>query len=151
MQDWNSLLTMPVCAAVDRRVPHILLAEDDADFRELLAQTFRRMGYEVTECVDGPDLVSKLGTFVLFGPPAGFDLVISDIRLPGATALEILDAMHQCKEVPPVILITAFPAEDTLATARKLGVAAVLHKPFELGELMSMTEYVLAEDVREES
>ena len=121
-------------------MPHVLLAEDDADLRALLAQAFRRKGYEVTECVDGPDLVSKLGTYLLFGPPPGFDLVVSDIRMPGATALEILEAMRECEGVPPIILITAFPSEDTRAAALQLGVAAVFDKPFQIEELTARVE-----------
>jgi CheY-like chemotaxis protein len=123
--------------------PHVLLAEDDADLRELLSQALRWRGYRVTECLDGPDLVCRLGSYILFGPPAGFDLVVSDIRMPGATALEILEAMRECEGVPPVILITAFPGEDTRAAARRLGVAAILDKPFETEALLDMAADLL--------
>jgi DNA-binding response OmpR family regulator len=131
--------------AGDCEPPKLLLAEDDANLRALVADAFRRRGYQVTECIDGPDLVSRLGTYVLFGPPAGFDLVVSDIRMPGATALEVLEAMRECEGVPPVILITAFPSEDTQAAARKLGVAAVFDKPFEIENLVEKAEQLLAE------
>lgn len=124
---------------------HVLLAEDDADMRALLAHAYRRSGYEVTECVDGPDLVSKLGTFLLFGPPPGFDLVVSDIQMPGATALEILEAMRECEGIPPIILITAFPSRDTQAAALQLGVAAIFDKPFQIEDLIATTEELLAE------
>lgn len=132
-------------AVLERRPPHVLVAEDDDDLRALLTQAFRRRGYETTECVDGPDLVSKLGTDVLFGSPARLDLVVSDIRMPGATALEILETMRECEGVPPVILITAFPSEQTQAGARRLGVAAVLDKPFEIEALMLKAETLLAQ------
>jgi len=123
----------------------VLVAEDDADFRKMLAEEFRTRGYAVTECVDGPDLVSKLGTYVLFGPPADYDLVVSDIRMPGASALEILDAMRDCDGVPPVILMTAFPCEDNRNEARRLGVAAVFDKPFEIEALMDQSMSLLEE------
>jgi DNA-binding response OmpR family regulator len=126
-------------------MPHVLLAEDDPDMRALLAQAYRRRGYAVTECVDGPDLVSKLGTFLLFGPPPGFDLVVSDIQMPGATALEILEAMRECEGIPPIILITAFPSRDTQAAALQLGVAAIFDKPFPIEDLIATTEELLAE------
>lgn len=131
--------------AGDFEPPRLLLAEDDAALRSLVADAFRQSGYQVTECIDGPDLVSRLGTYVLFGPPAGFDLVVSDVRMPGATALEILEAMRECRDVPPVILITAFPSEDTQAAARRLGVAAVFNKPFEIDDLVQKAEQVLVE------
>lgn len=129
----------------ERRIPRVLLAEDDADLRALLAQAFRLRGYDVVECIDGPELVSRLGTYVLFGPPAGFDLVVSDIRMPGATALEILEAMRECRGVPPVILITAFPSDDTRAAARQLGVAALFDKPFRIEDLLSRADALVVE------
>ena len=130
--------------APERGMPRLLLAEDDPDMRALLAQEFRSGGYRVTECVDGPDLVSKLGSYLLFGPPPAFDLVISDIQMPGATALEILAAMRECEGIPPVILITGFPSDDTRTAARQLGVAAVFDKPFEIADLVAKAEDLLA-------
>jgi DNA-binding response OmpR family regulator len=131
-------------AAHARHRPRVLLAEDDEDMRELIAQIFRQRAYEVTECEDGPDLVFQLASDVLFGGPATFDLVISDIRMPGSTALEILEAMRECEGVPPVILITAFPSADTHTDARRLGVAALFEKPFELERLLKKAEELLA-------
>lgn len=128
-----------------RESPHLLLAEDDADLRVLVAEAFRRNGYRVTECVDGPGLVSKLGTYVLFGPPPGFDLVVSDIRMPGASALDVLESMRECQGMPPVILVTGFPSEGTRATARKLGVGALVGKPFEVDDLVEIANKLLSE------
>jgi two-component system OmpR family response regulator len=127
-----------------RRSPHVLVAEDDAEFRDLLAQAFRRDGCQVTECEDGPGLVAKLGSYLLFSSPTPIDLVVSDIRMPGATALEILEAMRECRGIPPVILITAFPSSDTREAARLLGVAAVLEKPFEIEELITRSRDLLS-------
>jgi DNA-binding response OmpR family regulator len=127
-----------------RRQPHVLLAEDDEDLRGLIAQTLRQKAYQVTECADGPGLVFELAGNVLFGGPSTFDLVISDIRMPGSTALEILEAMRECEGMPPVILITAFPSSDTHADARRLGVAALFEKPFELQGLVGKAEELIA-------
>ena len=134
----------PSASTMPRR-PHILLAEDDEELRALLASSLRRERYEVTECRDGRELVSELGTFVLFGEPAGFDLIISDIRMPGATALEILEAMGECKGLPLVILITAFGDAHTHGEARRLGAAEIFDKPFEIDDLLAKTEQLLAE------
>jgi DNA-binding response OmpR family regulator len=131
---------------ITTRRPRILLAEDDDKLRALLAWSLRRERYEVTEFRDGRELVSELGTFVLFGEPAGFDLVISDIRMPGATALEILEAMRECKGLPPVILITAFGDARTHGEAERIGVAAVFEKPFEVDDLLAKAQDLLDED-----
>jgi DNA-binding response OmpR family regulator len=133
------------------RRPRILLAEDDEELRALLAWSLLRERYEVTECRDGRELVSELGTFVLFGEPAGFDLVISDIRMPGATALEILEATRECNGLPPVILITAFGDVHTHREAERLGVAAIFDKPFEIDDLLVKARDLLDEDPARDS
>jgi CheY-like chemotaxis protein len=125
----------------------ILLAEDDASLRSLFAQELRRRGFDVTECEDGPELVSKLATLVLFGGPCPYDLLISDVRLPGATALEILEAMRHCEALPPVVLITAFAEDATRRAAEKLG-AAILDKPVEIASLVEAAQRALAPERR---
>ena len=125
------------------RRPRVLLAEDDEELRALLVWSLHRERYGVTECVDGPDLVSKLAWFLVLGEPLGFDLVISDIRMPGASALEILEAMRDCEGLPPVILITAFGDAHTHAEAERLGVAAIFDKPFEIDDLLAKAQDLL--------
>lgn len=139
-REHGSSRTRPARAVPARESLHVLLAEDDADFRTLLVRAFRARGHRVTECVGGSDLVSKLGTYVLFGPPAGFDLVVSDIRMPDATALQILEALRECEELPPFILVTAFPSEEIRDAAARLGVVAVFEKPCELDDLVAQAE-----------
>lgn len=143
--DFGELKSSLPLDASDSETSHVLLAEDDADLRALVANAFRRTGCQVTECVDGPDLVSKLGSYLLFGPPVIFDLLVSEIRMPGATALEILEAMRDCEGMPPVILITAFPDEDTYVAARQLGVAAVFGKPFAIEDLIVKAKRLLVD------
>lgn len=129
-----------------QRPARILLCEDDAEMRALLAWSLRRRHYDVTECVDGSELASKLGAHVVFGEEAHFDLVISDIRMPGATALEVLEAMHDFEELPPVILITSFGDAHTHNEAKRLGVAALFDKPFEISDLLIKARELLAEE-----
>ena len=118
--------------------PVILLAEDDREMRVLLAQALRTAGYEVVECPDGWNLLEHLGSFALSDSRIHeeADLVISDIRMPGVTGLEILEGLQQTDGFPPIILITAFGDEMTHIKAEKFGVAAMFDKPFEIDDLL---------------
>jgi two-component system response regulator PilR (NtrC family) len=122
----------------------ILVADDDLAMRQLLVSWLRGAGYSVTECTDGLDLLARLQKSVLSGEIAEFDLVLSDIWMPFATALDVLDEFLGCEGVPPTILITAFANRDTYALADHLGAAAVLEKPFAKAKLMDEIRCVCA-------
>jgi CheY-like chemotaxis protein len=119
--------------------PIILLAEDDKEMRTMLAQVLRTAGYKVVECPDGWDLLEYLGSFVLPNPleHKEVDLVISDIRMPGITGLEILEGLQRAEGFPQIILITAFGDKKVHAQAEKYGAAAIFDKPFEIDDLLT--------------
>ncbi len=118
------------------RPRQILLVEDHDALRALLATALRRDGYAVVECANGDDALDWLGPGCLEGDleqlPAA---IISDIRLPYFTGLDILAGVNCGRERIPIILITAFPDEETTALASRLGARCVLAKPFQLEEL----------------
>ena len=122
---------------VTKKAPRILLAEDDTDMRSLMAQLLRRDGYEVVECPNGVGLLDYLSTFLGRSEPEHFDLVISDIRMPGLTGLEVVGGLHRLPDFPPTILMTAFGDAETHAEAKEIGVAAMFDKPFDMHELMA--------------
>ena len=105
--------------------------------RALLAWRLRKDGYEVTECAHGIDLINRIDPLGAPVESEKFDLIISDIRMPGITGLEVLEDVRHCgTECPPVILVTAFGDRDTHMRACELGVAAVFDKPFEFDDLL---------------
>ena len=124
--------------------PRILLAEDDDEMRALLLWCLRRDGYEVTECRDGMDLLVLLERSVLSDELAEFDLVLSDIRMPGGWAVDVLEEFLGCDGLPPTILITAFGDREPHAEARKLGAVAVFDKPFDVEALMLRIRQLVA-------
>lgn len=125
--------------------PVILLAEDNKEMRTMLAQELRMAGYKITECPDGWDLLDHLGSFVLPNPidHEEVDLVISDIRMPGITGLEILEGLQQTEGFPSIILITAFGDEKTHVQAEKYGAAAMFDKPFEIDDLLANVRKIM--------
>ena len=123
--------------------PRVLLAEDDNDMRKLLAWSLRNYGYEVIDCTDGVQLLDHLGSFFFPEETEAFNLIISDIRMPGVTGLEVLEGMHKYKAFPPMVLITAFGDEKTHAQAHQFGAAAIFDKPFDIDDLLAKVQEIL--------
>lgn len=126
--------------------PTILLAEDDDDMRTVLGLQLRREGYTVIECRNGAELLAKLEDY-LVGTPRDrverrYDLVISDIRMPGVFGLSVAEGVRDDPDFPPTILITAFGDEETHEAARQCGVAAMFDKPFEISDLLAKVREV---------
>jgi len=116
---------------------HLLLAEDDGDLRRLLVETFEEEGFRVTEAADGRELrrwISLSGRSPQFARP---DVLVSDIRLPGFTGLELLAELREKDWSLPVILITAYGDDRVHREGERLGAALVLDKPFDADELVS--------------
>ena len=128
------------------RIPcRILLAEDDNEMRALLVFALQRAGYEVIECLDGVGLLAHLEPFLNTGKSQDmhFSLIISDIRMPGLTGLEVLEGIKGHNEFPPVILITAFGDQKTHEMAEILGAAAIFDKPFDVDDLLTKVRELL--------
>lgn len=120
----------------------ILLAEDDLEMRKMLSWYLQKKGCDVVESKDGNDLMRHLG---FLGPLEyfhGFDLIISDIRMPGTTGLQVLEAAKEFDDFPPMILITAFPDKQTLDLSKCLGAAAILTKPFDMDNLITIISQI---------
>lgn len=122
----------------------ILLIEDDAEMRRLLARTLSRDGYEVVAVADGDEALDWLGLCLFDGSlrnvPA---LIVSDVRLPHFSGLELLEGLLCASAEVPVVLITGFPSEETYVEAFELGAARVLAKPFDLDTLRLTVQNVL--------
>lgn len=111
--------------------PHILLADDDEALRELLDFALTRAGYLVTCCTNGMDLFDRLEE----GDP--FDLVITDLRMPALTGMEVLEHQHLKQSDTPFIFMTAFGDRQTHDQAQQLG-AQTIDKPFDLDEMLHL-------------
>lgn len=120
------------------RRPRVAVADDSAEMRALIAATLRADGYDVVESGDGHQLVRLLEPVHPEQHATSVDLIVSDLRMPELSGLEVLGALHDRALHTPFILITAFGDEDTHREAQQLGAAAVLDKPFDLDRLRSL-------------
>ena len=124
----------------------VLLAEDDEDLRCLLAETLRREGFLVVDCPDGLSLVDKLISRLEAGERP-FDLVVSDVRLPGVTGISVLEELAESEELhgQPVVLMSAFGDARLQAAAHRFGAVSLLEKPFEMKALIRVVHQAIAE------
>lgn len=116
------------------RAPRIVVAEDDSELRRLLGVKLRKSGYEVVEIGSG----DRLAQYLLGeGGLGDVNLIISDIRMPGLSGIDLLAYLHTRGDFPPVVLITGFGDWRTHEEAERLGAAAVFDKPLDLDDLAS--------------
>jgi DNA-binding NtrC family response regulator len=113
----------------------VLLAEDDAELRKLIAATLRAEGYEVIEAANGMELLDSLELVVARRVPY---VIVSDVRMPLLSGMDVLAVIRASSTQVPVILITAFGDVDTHSEAHDLGAIAILDKPFDLSALTSL-------------
>jgi DNA-binding response OmpR family regulator len=120
--------------------PRILVAEDDHEMRALIVHALEKEGYDVTPCPDGWRLLGYFTPYLLSvgasdTPP--FDLVISDIRMPVLSGLQMLEGSRGVNGIPPFILMTAFGDEETRVIAKRAGAVAWFEKPFDIDRLVA--------------
>lgn len=118
----------------------VLLAEDDAAMRALLACRLRRAGFEVIEASNGAEALQRLAqrSAGTPGTAMAIDVVVSDLRMPGCDGLKILASLQQSAACVPLILITAFGTMATHLEAERLGAYAIVDKPFDLDDLTAL-------------
>ena len=126
------------------RSSRVLLAEDDHTFRHLIARALRCSGFEVIEARNGLEFMETIVPIVV-GPTDGMpiDLIISDVRMPCLTGLDVLDILRRANWATPVILITAFADDFTRSEATRLGVSALFDKPFDVSSLRNMALHLV--------
>lgn len=115
----------------------LAIVEDDPALLELLQEELTGQGYQVTAFAQAEDLLA-----VLAEQP--FALVISDIRLPGISGLELLSRIKQLSNPPALLLITAFGTVRQAVAALKQGADDFLTKPLDLDHLTLSVQRLLA-------
>ncbi len=129
-------MTVKAERLVEGDAPHILIVEDDEAMREFLAQAISRSGYYVEAVPDGAEALRRV-------EEDHFDLLLTDIRMPGLDGIEL--ARQARRRVPGlcVLLVTAY-AHDALGAGDLDGNPIdVLSKPFNLNELIDRVETFL--------
>jgi len=101
--------------------------------RLIVVEALRKDGYEVLEAADGGRLLLHLSE-QHDRPEAAVDLIVSDIRMPVTSGLQILETLRRASWTVPVILMTAFGDDEIRSHAESLG-AIVFDKPLAIDDL----------------
>ena len=108
----------------------VLIAEDDSSLRSVLERGLIEHGYVVDAVVDGTSALSYLRSY-------GYEVVVLDWRMPGATGIEVLETMRRRGDRTPVLLLTARDATEDRVLGLNEGADDYLVKPFSFVELLA--------------
>src|SRR3954467_10110405 len=114
----------------------ILVCDDQEMMRDSLASTLVREGHEVTAASDGGLALQRLSS-------SKFDLLITDLKMPRMTGIELLAEAKRLRPDLPVVLMTAFATVQTAVEAMKLGAYDYIQKPFDGDEIRLLVERTL--------
>jgi DNA-binding response OmpR family regulator len=114
----------------------ILVAEDQADIRDLLALNLRNAGYEVSAVADGREALARQ-------TEQARDLLILDLMMPGLDGLEVCKALRAKGSATPILMLTAKSTELDRVLGLELGADDYLTKPFSLAELLARVKALL--------
>jgi len=106
----------------------ILICDDQDIIRDSLAATLARDGYDVVAATDGPMALQRIAA-------GKVDLLITDLKMPKMTGIELLTEAKKIRPELPVVLMTAFATVQTAVEAMRLGAYDYIQKPFEADEI----------------
>jgi DNA-binding NtrC family response regulator len=108
----------------------VLIVDDEPDIRELLAAFFSRRGHAVASARDGRAALAALER-----APGQYGLVVTDLHMPGADGLAVLNAAKNANPSCFVVIITGYASLDSAVQAVRLGAYDYLTKPFTMGQI----------------
>ncbi len=121
----------------------LLIVDDDAAMREMLASLFREHGYPVHEAASVDDALEC-------ARDQDVDAVLSDVRMPGRSGVDLVGELRGLRPGVPVVLMTAFGSVASAVDAMRAGAADYITKPFEPDVALITVERVLERRVLEE-
>jgi DNA-binding response OmpR family regulator len=115
----------------------ILVVDDDAPLREMLARSFAREGHSVTAAADGQEALDATAA-------EAFDIILLDVALgPGLAGHDVARELRSRRSVVPIIMLTALDSEADIVLGLEAGADDYVTKPFGLGELRSRIRAVM--------
>ncbi len=113
---------------MDNHSVSILIVDDDINYRKILSDFLKKEGYDVDSVNSAEEAISILEKDF-------FNIIISDLKLPGKTGIELLKTVKSRSEDIEMIILTAFGSVDSAVSALKIGACDYLVKPLSLEEL----------------
>ena len=120
---------------------HILVVDDEQNMRNTLAFILETANYHVTTAAEGRSALDQILAAREGDRPVG--LLITDMRLPGLTGLQLIDELNYLKIKIPVLVITAYGDRSLLLELERTGCADYLDKPFDYKELVRRVDSLM--------
>ncbi len=117
----------------------ILITEDEPRLLYSITFILKRQGYSVTPAMDAESAIANLEN------NENFNLVISDIQLPGINGLEFIDLVRNKGLSIPFLIITAYKSKDISEGLKKRNIKFILYKPFDKAELIQEVANAMAQ------
>ncbi len=118
-------------------MPSILVVDDELSMREFLGILLKKEGYEVNTAADASSAIDLIQN-------QNFDLVISDIKMPGLGGLSLLEKIKEMNNSTPVIMITAYASPENAVIAMKNGAFDYITKPFKVDEIIKIIKSAIS-------
>lgn len=118
--------------------PRILVVDDEASIRDVLAKTLALADYDVEVAPDGRTALERLRV-------QPYDLLIADLKMPGMDGLSVIREAKRYRAELPVIIITGYSTESAAIEAVNLGVSGYLTKPFRVPQVLAAAAKALGE------
>jgi DNA-binding NtrC family response regulator len=113
----------------------VLVVDDEPLIRWSLKKGLTRRGHDVVEAESAANALEAIGL-----QPGGFDVVILDYKLPDRQDLSLLSDVRQRLPKATVVMMTAYGDEEMRAGSNALGARAVIDKPFQVNQIISLIE-----------
>src|SRR5689334_9555257 len=120
----------------------ILVADDEVNLRRVLTALLKRDGHEVVQASSGVEAMEHIGEV---------DVVITDLRMPGADGMEVLRTASRQHPHVPVIMITAYGSVGQAVEAIKAGAFDYIEKPFEQDAIRTIVEKAVGQAIANRS
>jgi len=120
---------------IEKKKVNILVAEDEADLRDILKVTLEQEGYRVILASDGDEATKKT-------EKKSFQMALIDLKMPGVNGKELVSKIKQINPRVPIVIVTGSPDFKEEMNLRKQ-VYEYIYKPFRLNELVRVVKEAL--------
>lgn len=120
---------------------HILIVDDEPNFRFSAGIALKKEGYEISEAENGKEAF----TMIMDAQKESrrFDLLLLDVQMPGMSGIELIKKLKKNSILVPILVVSAFPTKEHVAELVLNGCLQILSKPFEPSVLLKRVEEIL--------
>jgi len=122
--------------------PRLLIVDDEPDMLRMITFVLEKEGFDVETVESGEAAIRRFGE-------QGFDLVLTDLKMPGLDGFSTLRALRAIDPALKVIIATGYASKETGDSCRRAGAFGLILKPFELTDLLAMLNRALTSPVED--